>query len=111
MHPYAEQYLEFLQSKRRTGSILKVIRHDFAHFIIWCESQRRSTFDPLLFPHEDPRDWRVFRQCNDGSAPATIDRGLASLSGYCRWATSCELLPKNPATEVEDVTSELLAPR
>jgi len=111
MHPSVEQYLEVLHTKRRTASTLKVVRHDLTHFITWWESQRRRTFDPALLRHEDLRDWQVSRQRNDGAAPATINRGLASLRGYCRWATSCHLLPENPAMGVEDIPAEPLAPR
>lgn len=111
MHPSVEQYLEILHTKRRAASTLKVVRHDLTHFITWWESQWRRTFDPALLRHEDLRDWRVSRQRDDGAAPATINRGLASLRGYFRWATSCHLLPENPAIGVEDVPTEPLSPR
>ena len=111
MHSSLEQYLEFLQTKRRTPATLKVIRHDLTHFIAWWESTRRRTFDPAFLRHEDLCDWRMARQRDDGAAPATINRGLASLRGYCRWALAHHLLLENPATEVKDVPTEPLAPR
>ena len=111
MHPSIEQYLESLHTKRRAPATLKVIRHDLAHFVAWWQSHRRRTFDPALLRHEDLRDWRVARQRDDGAAPATINRGLASLRGYCRWALAGHLLLENPATEVRDVPTEPLAPR
>ncbi len=81
------------------------------HFITWRESQRRRTFDPVLLRQEDLRDWRMDRQREEGAAPATINRGSASLRGYCRWATSCNLLIENSAIGVEDVPTEPLAAR
>src|SRR5258706_15135261 len=111
MHSSLEQYLEFLRTKRRTPATLKVIRHDLTHFIAWWESTRRRTFDPALLRHEDLCDWRMARQRDDGAAPATINRGLASLRGYCRWALPRQLLLENPATEVKDVPTEPLSPR
>lgn len=111
MHPSIEQYLEILHTKRRAPATIKVIRHDLAHFIVWWESTRRRTFDPVLLRHEDLRDWRVARQRDDGAAPATINRGLASLRGYCRWALAGHLLLENPMTDVKDVQTEPLAPR
>jgi len=68
-------------------------------------------FNPALLRYEDVRDWRAARQCDDGAAPATINRGLASLRGYCHWALACHLLVENPVTEVKDVPTEPLAPR
>src|SRR2546428_5174956 len=111
MHPSIEQYLAFLQTKRRAPATVKVVRHDLAHFVTWWEGTRRRTFDPASLRHEDLRDWRTVRQRDDGAAPATINRGLASLRGYCRWALARHLLLENPATEVKDVPTEPLAPR
>jgi site-specific recombinase XerD len=111
MHPSLEQYLEFLHTKRRAPATVKVIRHDLVHFVAWWESTRRRTSDPARLRHEDLRDWRSVRQRDDGAAPATINRGLASLRGYCRWALACHLLLENPMTDVKDVPTEPLAPR
>jgi site-specific recombinase XerD len=64
-----------------------------------------------LLRHEDLRDWRLTRQRDGGAAPATINRGLASLRGYCQWATLAHLLTENPATDIGDVPTDPLAPR
>jgi site-specific recombinase XerD len=111
MHPSIEQYLEFLHRKRRTPATLKVIRYDLIHFVAWWENTRRRIFDPALLRHEDLRDWRTASQRDNGAAPATINRGLASLRGYCRWALASHLLVENPMTDVKDVPTEPLAPR
>src|SRR5260221_4587765 len=111
MHPSIEQYLAFLQTKRRAPATVKVVRHDLAHFVTWWEGTRRRTFDPTSLRHEALRDWRTVHQRDEGAAPATINRGLASLRGYCRWALARHLLLENPATEVKDVPTEPLAPR
>src|SRR6266852_3056378 len=111
MNSSIEQYLESLHTKRRAPATMKVIRHDLAHFVAWWESHRCRPFDLALLRYEDLRDWRSVRQRDYGVAPATINRGLASLRGYCRWALARHLLLENPATEVNDVPTEPLAPR
>lgn len=65
----------------------------------------------MLLRYEDFRDWRLARQRKDGAAPATINRGLASLRSYCQWATLCHLLTENPARDIEDVPTDPVAPR
>ncbi len=84
MRPSIVQYLEFLHTKRCTPVTLKVIRHDLIHFVTWWESTWQRTFDPAFLQYEDFCDWRAARQRDHGAAPATINRGLASLRGYCR---------------------------
>lgn len=111
MHSSVEQYLEVLRMKRRAPATLKVVRQDLTHFAVWWEQTRRRTFDPALLRYEDLRDWRLARQRDDGAAPATINRSLASLRGYCQWATLARLLTENPATDIEDVPTDPLAPR
>jgi site-specific recombinase XerD len=100
MHPSIEQYLNFLHSKRRALATLKVIRQDLTHYVQWWESARQRTFDSALLRHEDLRDWRAVRQRDDGAALATINRGLAWLRGYCRWALAHHLLLENPMADV-----------
>src|SRR5712692_5571603 len=111
VHSSIEQYVEVLRTKRRAQATLKVVRQDLTHFVAWWEHTRRRTFDPALLRHEDIRDWRLTRQRDDGAAPATINRGLASLRGYCQWATLSHLLTENPATDIKDVPTDPLAPR
>jgi site-specific recombinase XerD len=111
LHSSLEQYLEVLYTKRRSPATLKVVRQDLTHFIAWWEQTRRRTFDPTLLRYEDLRDWRLARQRDDGAAPATINRSLASLRGYCQWAALAHLFTENPATDIEDVPTDPLAPR
>lgn len=111
MHSSVEQYLAFLNTKHRAPATVKVVCQDLAHFAAWWEGARQRTFDPALLRHEDLRDWRLARQRDDGAAPATINRGLASLRGYCRWALTHHVLLENPMTDVKDVPTESLSPR
>jgi site-specific recombinase XerD len=111
LHSSIDQYLEVLHTKRRAPATLKVVRQDLTHFVAWWEHTLRRMFDPALLRHEDLRDWRLARQRDDGAAPATINRGLASLRGYCQWATLSHLLTENPAIDIEDVPTDPLAPR
>jgi hypothetical protein len=76
-----------LYTKRRASATLKVVRQDLIHFAAWWEHTRRRTFDPALLRHEDLRGWQLARQRDDGAAPASINRSLASLHGYCQQAT------------------------
>lgn len=92
LHPSIEQYLEVLHTKRCARATLKVVRQNLTHSIVRWEYTRRRTLDPVLLRYKDLRDWRLACQRDDGAAPATINRGLASLHGYCQWTILCHLL-------------------
>ena len=111
MHPSIADYLEHLTAQGRSPHTLKAARTDLSRFVAWWETSRSRAFEPVLVRHEDLRDWRADRQRHDGAAPATINRGLASLRGYCSWATKQGLMPDDPALEVGIVPSPELSPR
>ena len=83
LHPSIEKYLEVLHTNRRAPATLKVIRQDLIHFVACVPTTRRRMFNLVVLRHEDLRDWRLAHRRDNGAAPATINRGLASLRGYC----------------------------
>jgi site-specific recombinase XerD len=111
MHGSIGQYLLALEQKRRSPLTLKAVRQDLTHFVTWWEARRARSFSPAFLLHRDVLDWRAERQRQDGAAPATINRALASLRGYCTWATKCGLMPENVAVDVPAITTSALSPR
>jgi integrase/recombinase XerC len=111
MHASVERYLTTLAAQRRSPHTLRAVRLDLVRFVAWWEATRRRTFDPALLRQPDLLDWRRARQVDDGAAPATINRALASLRGYATWALAAGLLAENPALDVSPVPAEALAPR
>lgn len=111
MHPSIDWYLVTLERKGRSPLTLKATRQDLARFVVWWEATRHRHFDPALLLDRDVRAWRIARQRDDGAAPATINRGLSALRGYCAWATAAGVLTENPTGDVADVTLPPLAPR
>jgi len=111
MHPSLDRYLATLGQKGRSPLTLKATRQDLARFVTWWEATRQRRFDPALLLDRDVRSWRVVRQRDDGAAPATINRGLSALRGYCAWAMTAGMLTENPTGDVADVPLSPLAPR
>ncbi|HLZ80461.1 MAG TPA: site-specific integrase [Ktedonobacteraceae bacterium] len=83
MHSSVQEYLTTLVEKRRSPLTIKAVRQDLTRFITWWEQQHQRNYDPNRVLESDLRDWRRFRQNEEGAAPATINRALASLRGYC----------------------------
>lgn len=77
----------------------KAARLDLLQFIRWWEGRHGRPFDPVLLSPADLHDWYAARQ-NDGVAPATVNRAVATLRGYCAWLTARGRLPSNPAAQL-----------
>ena len=111
MHESISTYLATLVGRRRSQHTLKAARQDLIQFVTWWERQSGRPFDPALLLDTDLRDWRNARQQDDGAAPATINRALSTLRGYCAWAVTTGLMTENAAAEIDDVPTSPLSPR
>src|SRR4051812_45223099 len=111
MHLSIQTYLSTLEFKRRSPLTLKAVQQDLSRFVSWWGQRRQRHFDPALLLENDVLDWRAYLQKEVRAAPATINRGLASLRGYCLWATKAGVMTENITAEVKDVPTTSLAPR
>jgi site-specific recombinase XerD len=111
MHESIVAYLTTLADRRRSPHTLKAARQDLTRFVSWWEREYSRPFDPDLLLDTDLRDWRRSRQPDDGAAPATINRALSTLRGYCGWAVATGLMTEHAARDIEDVPTPELSPR
>jgi integrase/recombinase XerC len=111
MHESVAAYLATLAERRRSPHTLRAVRQDLTQFVSWWERQNSRSFGPVLLLDTDLRDWRRARQQDDGAAPATINRALSTLRGYCAWAAATGVMSESAAREIEDVPTPELAPR
>jgi integrase/recombinase XerC len=111
MHDSIDHYLASLLANRRSPLTIKAARQDLSRFTTWWETVHQRPFDPALLLSHDFSDWILLRQQQDSAAPATINRGLAALRGYCAWAQRSGLMTENPAPAITDVPTATLAPR
>jgi site-specific recombinase XerD len=111
MHESIAAYLAALVERRKSPQTLRAARQDLTQFVRWWERQNGRPFDPALLLDTDLRDWRRARQQDDGAAPATINRALSTLRGYCAWAVATGVMTEHAVREIEDVPTPELAPR
>lgn len=111
MHETITAYLATLVQRRKSSHTLRAARQDLTRFAIWWERQNGRPFDPTLVLDTDVRDWRRARQQDDGAAPATINRTLSTLRGYCTWAVTTGLMTESAACDIQDVPTPDLSPR
>jgi integrase/recombinase XerC len=111
MHSSIGDYLSSLVSVGRSPLTLKAVRSDLSGFAMWWEIRRQRPFDPALLLDSDLREWRVKRQRDDASAPATINRALSTIRAYCNWAKQVGLMTENPTEGIEVVPAAPLTPK
>jgi site-specific recombinase XerD len=100
-----------LAERRKSPYTLRAARQDLSQFVTWWQHHAARPFDPALLLDTDLRDWRRARQQQDGAAPATINRALSTLRGYCAWAVTTGLMSESAARDIEDVPTPELSPR
>lgn len=98
------------RGRRASPATLRAMRSDLRAFVAWWEHTRHLTFDVPLVLETDLDDYLAHRQ-RDGRAPASINRGNASLRAFFAWALEHALLPHNPTARLRDLTVEEIAPR
>ncbi len=100
-----------LSTAGKSPATQRAIRSDLLQFCTWWEQMHQRPFDLTQVVERDLRAWKVFRQQDEGTAPATINRGLSTLRRLCTWAVEQRLLTENPVKEVADIASTPVSPR
>ncbi len=111
MHSSIVNYLASLGSVGRSPLTVKAVRSDLTAFATWWETRRQRPFDPALLLGSDLREWRIKRQRDDASAPATINRALSTIRAYCNWARQAGLMTENPTDGINAVPTAPLTPK
>lgn len=105
----SDHFAAFGQALAAEGKSDRTIQHylsDLQQFATWFEQTNGETFAPQAITALDVVGYRSYMMTIKDYQPATINRKLASLSRFCRWAKGEALIEENPATEVQGVKEE-----
>jgi site-specific recombinase XerD len=111
MHTSISSYLTALADKGRSPLTIKAVRGDLVGFATWWEARYSRPFDPALLSARDLHTWRLARQKDDATAPATINRALVTLRAYCDWAKHAGLITENPVKEIKAIPTSQPVPK
>ena len=81
---------------------------DYAH---WVQATYGEEFEPGGITADDVRQYRAHLLTVRHAKPATINRRLAALSMFCRWALHHDLLRNDPTTDVPAAQQARSAPK
>ena len=101
-----QAYLEQRYAQATASAYLQ----DVTQFFRWFEATNGEEPDPRAIGPSDIREYRR-TLLNRQARPATINRRLAALSNFFRWARATGLAHDNPAQDVPGVRQTQLAPK
>jgi integrase/recombinase XerC len=107
-------FSDFTQALTREGkSALTIASYlsDLNHFATWFSQTSGEAFSPQGITLLDVRAYKSHLLTVTGLKPSTINRRLAAISRYCRWAKAQGLLANDPTREVKGVRQVKSAPK
>jgi len=110
----AQQLTAFLADLAREGAAAKTLasyRTDLEHFAGWFAESTGEAFAPAAVTPTDLRDYRARLLTVANRAPATVNRRLAALRRFFRWAKAQKLVAELPTEGVRGVNTPKKAPK
>lgn len=110
MSTWIKNYLSHLETNGRSPATVRAAGADLRRLQAWWEETHDRPFEIGRLTTRDMHHWLRHRQQIDGAKPSTINRGLATVRAYCRWALVSGLLVDNPTAGVPEIVSESVGP-
>lgn len=79
-------------------------------FATWFEKENGEELSPSKLTPTDLRNYREHLSRKQHRAPATVNRQLAGLGTYCKWAVKEHLIEANPSANIHGLSKTRLAP-
>jgi integrase/recombinase XerC len=105
------EYRTYLQNEDRSLLTIKVYAADYEAFAAWFEKQNREALAPARVTPSDLRSYRQYLQETLRQKASTVNRKLASLSSWLRWAQESGQITANPFDKVKYVSKTPTPPR
>lgn len=97
------EFDSYLRSLDRSDNTIKSYKRDLVLFNNWFKLHNgEEAFPPNITPI-DVREYKAQLQTVDNQKPASINRKLASLSVFCKWAKTQNLIADNPTENIREV--------
>jgi len=100
MSSSVEEFLTFLEHAERSPLTIINYRCDLRAFAAWYEETNGEAFEPSKVTPTDLREYKQAMVVRLGFKPASINRKLATLKSFLKWATDSGLVADGIAHKV-----------
>ncbi len=104
-----ESFEKWLVRHDRSAHSIRAYLSDVRQFMSWCGGDREAPFELALIDDEDVQAWRD--RLEQTAMPATVNRKLAALSTFFRWAIEAKLVTSDPTVNINAVEQQAVAPK
>lgn len=105
-----EEFSRYLAEHDRARRTIDGYRAELGLFVAWYEGSNGERPSTAKITPIDIKDWREFMNAR-GLSPATINRRLAALRAYFRWAVQTSLISLDPTVRIRSKKADRRAPR
>src|SRR5215211_6187153 len=106
-----ERFLKDLERQEASPRTRASYHLDLVHFFRWFAQTVGDSASPEAVTPTDVREYRSYLQNVERRQPATVNRRLAALRRFFRWAKAMGLAKELPTENVKGVASAPRAPR
>jgi len=102
-------FKKWLIKHDRSAHSIRAYLSDVHQFAAWYVQQTKEPFAPAAVTDEHVQDWRD--QLENRAMPATVNRKLAALSTFFRWACEAKLVTSDPTANINGIEQQPVAPK
>ena len=106
-----QRFIDHLRSHDRSERTVKSYFSDLKLFAGWFYETSREELTPKSITPIDLSEYKRYLLEDKGFKPATVNRRLASISAFCKWAQEQGLADGNPCDEISIVPEVRTAPK
>jgi len=104
-------FATWLKSRGRSAHSLRAYLSDVRQFTAWFAQHTQEPFALAAVDGEDVQDWLDHLSKILNAMPATVNRKLAALSTFFRWAIEANLITGDPTADIEGMEQQDVAPK
>lgn len=101
----------WLKGRGRSTHSLRAYRSDVSQFTTWFHEHTETPFTLAAVTDQDVVDWVDHLSRVHHAMPATVNRKLAALSTFFRWAIEAKLVTSDPTANINGVEQQAVAPK